>query len=184
MKKTNNKYRNNNSNQIFSLNYKFDSISVAGKISGTALDLIKKYNELAKESHANGDYVTAEVFRQYAEHYRKIVTEINEKKNAQKIVNFPKENAQVENGGDNSVSNADLDADSASLVCHNNDGANAEEAVAAELAAPVVEKKEFKVIEISAAEAQNDIVAKETAAKPRMRRAPRKKEVKNEEIAV
>ena len=95
MKKTNNKYRNNNSNQIFSLNYKFDSISVAGKISGTALDLIRKYNELAKESHANGDYVTAEVFRQYAEHYRKIVTEINEKKNAQKIVNFPKENAQA-----------------------------------------------------------------------------------------
>ena len=82
------------------------------------------------------------------------------------------------------MSNADLDADSVSLVCHNNDGANAEEAVAAELAAPVVEKKEFKVIEISAAEAQNDIVAKETAAKPRMRRAPRKKEVKNEEIAV
>ena len=47
MKKMNNKYRNNN-NQIYSLNYKFDSTSIAGKISGTALDLIKKYNELAK----------------------------------------------------------------------------------------------------------------------------------------
>ena len=49
MKKMNNKYRNNN-NQIYSLNYKFDSTSIAGKISGTALDLIKKYNELAKEA--------------------------------------------------------------------------------------------------------------------------------------
>lgn len=76
----NNKYRNNN-NQIYSLNYKFDSTSIAGKISGTALDLIKKYNELAKEAHGNGNYVEMEVFRQYAEHYRKIVTEINEKKN-------------------------------------------------------------------------------------------------------
>ena len=83
--KKNNKYRsnnsyNNNNNQIFSLNYKFDSISPAGKISGTALDLIKRYNELAKEAQGNADYVEAENFRQYAEHYRKIVTEINERK--------------------------------------------------------------------------------------------------------
>lgn len=185
MKKTNNKYRNNNSNQIFSLNYKFDSISVAGKVSGTALDLIKKYNELAKESHANGDYVTAEVFRQYAEHYRKIVTEINEKKNSQKIVNFPKENAKFEAGDDNSVSNGNLDEDSASLLCHNvKNGENAEDVIAAELAAPAVEKKEFKVIEISAAEAQNDVAAKDAAAKPRVRRTPRKKVVKDGEIAV
>ena len=78
------KYRNNNNNynnQVYSINYKFDSISPAGKCCGTALDLIKKYNELAKEAHSNGDYVEAEVFRQYAEHYRKIITEINERKN-------------------------------------------------------------------------------------------------------
>lgn len=76
------KYRNNNyNNQVYSINYKFDSISPAGKCSGTALDLIKRYNELAKEAHSNGDYVEAEVFRQYAEHYRKIITEINERKN-------------------------------------------------------------------------------------------------------
>lgn len=79
------KYRNNNNNynnQVYSINYKFDSISPAGKCSGTALDLIKRYNELAKEAHGNGNYVEAEVFRQYAEHYRKIVTEINERKNS------------------------------------------------------------------------------------------------------
>ena len=76
------KYRNNNNyNQIYSINYKFDSISPAGKFCGTALDLIKRYNELAKEAQGNGNYVEAEVFRQYAEHYRKIVTEINERKN-------------------------------------------------------------------------------------------------------
>ena len=63
------KYRNNNNynNQVYSINYKFDSISPAGKFSGTALDLIKRYNELAKEAHSNGNYVEAEVFRQYAE---------------------------------------------------------------------------------------------------------------------
>jgi len=66
---------------VYSLNYKFDSVSSAGKFSGTALDLIKRYNELAKEAQSNGNYVEMEVFRQYAEHYRKIVTEINERKN-------------------------------------------------------------------------------------------------------
>lgn len=74
-------HNNNNNNTIYSLNYKFDSVCSAGKFSGTALDLIKKYNELAKEAHSNGNYVEMEVFRQYAEHYRKIVTEINERKN-------------------------------------------------------------------------------------------------------
>jgi len=79
MKKiNNNKFRGNT---VYSLNYKFDSISAAGKFSGTALDLIKRYNELAKEAQSNGNYVEMEVFRQYAEHYRKIVTEINERKN-------------------------------------------------------------------------------------------------------
>ena len=97
MKRTNNKFRNNYNNQIYSLNYKFDSNSVAGKISGTALDLIKRYNELAKDAHSNNDYVTAEVFRQYAEHYRKIVTEINEKKNQNQNQNqnFKQYNNQI-----------------------------------------------------------------------------------------
>lgn len=79
--KKNNKFRNNGNSNAYSLNYKFDSISPAGKYSGTALDLIKRYNELAKEAQGGGDYVAMEVFRQYAEHYRKIVTEINERKN-------------------------------------------------------------------------------------------------------
>lgn len=81
--KKNTKYRSNNNynSQVYSLNYRFDSVSPAGKISGTALDLIKRYNELAKEAQSNADYVEAECYRQYAEHYRKIVTDINERKN-------------------------------------------------------------------------------------------------------
>lgn len=100
MKRINNKYRNNNNNnggsQIYSLNYKFDSTSPAGKCCGTALDLIKRYNELAKDAAGNNDYVTAEVFRQYAEHYRKIVTDINEKKNQYRTQN-PQTAETVEN---------------------------------------------------------------------------------------
>lgn len=79
MKKQNNRYRNGNNNS-YTLNYKFDSVSIAGKISGTALDLIRRYNDLAKEAQSCGDYVEMEIYRQYAEHYRKIVTDINERR--------------------------------------------------------------------------------------------------------
>ena len=110
MKKINGRYRNNNnfSNTIYSLNYKFDSNSIAGKISGTALDLIKRYNDLAKDAHSNNDYVAAEVFRQYAEHYRKIVTEINERRSfreqsdaAVNAENAPSTEGENENMSDN-----------------------------------------------------------------------------------
>ena len=85
MKKQNNRFRNNgNNNNGYTLNYKFDSVSIAGKISGTALDLIRRYNDLAKEAQSCGNYVDMEIYRQYAEHYRKIVTDINERRQARR----------------------------------------------------------------------------------------------------
>lgn len=191
MKKTNNKYRNNNANQIYSLNYKFDSNSIAGKFSGTALDLIKKYNELAKEAHLNNDYVTAEVFRQYAEHYRKIVTEINEKRQTQnqnqKVVTFPKnaedsfeeKKADIE-GTENMKSVDTLLSEPTEQLVEN----------AAEESAPA-EKRAFKVIEITPETSKAEIITA-AEARPRTRR-PRKKiekessdnnENKEDELAV
>ena len=93
-KNNNNKFRNNNNN-IYNLNYRFDSISPAGKFSGTALDLIRRYNDLAKEAQTAGNYVEMEVFRQYAEHYRKIVTEANERR-----AYFQQQNAAETNQAD------------------------------------------------------------------------------------
>lgn len=195
MKKINNKFRNNNSNQIFSLNYKFDSISIAGKICGTALDLIKKYNELAKEAHGNSDYVTAEVYRQYAEHYRKIVTEINEKKNSQKVIAFRKEGNSENTVEDNTVSNGNLAEDSHNALCDNVDDSDSTADVlnfdnltpAEDIVISMPEKKEFKVIEISAADAKSELITnKETAAQPKAKRTYRRKENKDnkEDIAV
>ena len=130
MKKSN-KYRNGNSNNSqYSLNYKFDSVSVAGKISGTALDLIKKYNELAKEAHSNGNYTEMENFRQYAEHYRKIVTDINEKKNSATHSNQTNTEDVAEK-----VEATEMPA--------------AEKAETQEPQNETVEKKEFTVVEVS-----------------------------------
>lgn len=96
MKKQNNRFRNgNNNNNGYTLNYKFDSVSIAGKISGTALDLIRRYNDLAKEAQSSGDYVEMEIYRQYAEHYRKIVTDINERRQTR----FENQNKVEESNG-------------------------------------------------------------------------------------
>ncbi len=102
MRKNNNRFRGNNNNS--GLNYRFDSLSPAGKYSGTALDLIKRYNELAKEAGAAGNYVEMEVFRQYAEHYRKIVTEFNERKNLNQNQQKPEEQSENTPNDENTVS--------------------------------------------------------------------------------
>lgn len=158
MKRINNKYRNNNgNNQIYSLNYKFDSSSIAGKFSGTALELIKRYNELAKDAAGNNDYVTAEIFRQYAEHYRKIVTDINEKKNQ----NRPQFNQSLINGSDTQpIETAVQDASTESSV-------QQEEPVV------VAEKKSFTVVEVPHSEAESareTSVAEEPVRKKRVYR--------------
>lgn len=145
------KYRNNNyNNQVYSINYKFDSVSPAGKFCGTALDLIKKYNELAKEAHANGNYVEAEVFRQYAEHYRKIVTEINERKN----IRFNNKDTQANN--ETSETNEEIDnteAQNTQAPAENNDSEkkSSESQQENTLVETKVKssKKSFKVIEVS-----------------------------------
>ena len=185
MKRTNNKFRNNNyNNQIYSLNYKFDSNSIAGKVSGTALDLIKRYNELAKEAHMNNDYVSAEVFRQYAEHYRKIVTEINEKKSQNRIANAQlsadkssttTQTLELNNSNSDSQTSTAVEAQQetgkeeqvhlASVTAIETQQASN----AAEIIAPTTEaaeKKSFTVIEIPTGEA-NTLSSSDEKAKPK-----------------
>ena len=161
MKRINNKYRNNNSNnQIYSLNYKFDSTSPAGKVNGTALELIKRYNDLAKDASGNNDYVMAETFRQYAEHYRKIVTEINEKKNQ----NRQQYMQQVQNVSENiaGASDGETEPEVSEL-------AGETKPVTELLQQP--EKKSFTVVEVPHTEAETavetPVANEETVRKPK-----------------
>lgn len=154
MKKTNNNrfrngHNNGHSSQIYSLNYKFDSNSVAGKFSGTALELIKRYNELARDANNNNDIVLAEIFRQYAEHYRKIVTDINDKK-------ITKNN----NRTDSSDAGQAVETTSAEAPTENKEP-TAETSEEAKTKSINLRKKEFKVIEIK----ENNQPAIETAEK-------------------
>ena len=160
--KKNNKFRNNGGNSnAYSLNYKFDSISPAGKVSGTALDLIKKYNELAKEAHGSGDYVEMEIYRQYAEHYRKIVTEINERKN------FRNENTAVaaQEGNSPQVAVENNAVQNSENENKTQDATSVESVVENQLSKPnnqleqkpkTASKKVFKVIEIKSQNNDNN----------------------------
>ena len=156
MKKiNNNKFRGNT---VYSLNYKFDSVSAAGKFSGTALDLIKRYNELAKEAQSNGNYVEMEVFRQYAEHYRKIVTEINERKNQHR-------DNQYENQPATEEANNNLVETQAAEPTAENVPAPAENATEPATEKPHRGRRALKVVEVSDA-------APVAEAEPRKRRSP------------
>lgn len=161
-----NKFRNNNyNNQGYSLNYKFDSVSPAGKCCGTALDLIKRYNDLAKEAHGNGDYVEAEVFRQYAEHYRKIVTEINERKQRFE----PKDSQPIVNTEISAAPESQLNESAPTPEA--TDGLNKQEGTLIE----TKPKKSFTVIEITEDEA--------ASVKPRRQYKTRQKKISDESAA-
>ena len=169
-KMNNNKFRGNT---VYSLNYKFDSVSAAGKFSGTALDLIKRYNELAKEAQSNGNYVEMEVFRQYAEHYRKIVTEINDRKNQHReYQNETQQNAE-ENTAE--VNNNLVETQAADPVTENT-AASAENGAEAVAEKPRRGRRALKVVEVSEATpaiAQNP--------EPHKRRSPVRKRTVSED---
>lgn len=150
MRKINNgKFRNNNgSNSIYSLNYKFDSVCTAGKFCGTALELIKKYNELAKEAHSNGNYVEMEVFRQYAEHYRKIVTEINERKNQQRELRNSESNEAENDENKQLCENSLVETEAADQTIANN-SVNLQETDTPETPKPTKKRRRFTLVTVS-----------------------------------
>lgn len=202
MKKINNSNRfrnNNNGNSVYSLNYKFDSVSTAGKFTGTALDLIKRYNELAKEAQSRGDYVDMEVFRQYAEHYRKIVTEINSRKNQAREANA----AELENTITN-IENASEQASENDTLVETQPATQEQTEQTAETLekteTPKVRrlKRGFTVVEVTKAQTEpevsaneNELIAENTkmatveeTQKPKRRRITSKKNLNTEATAV
>ena len=196
----NNSNNNNYNNTIYSLNYKFDSVCSAGKFSGTALDLIKKYNELAKEAHSNGNYVEMEVFRQYAEHYRKIVTEINERKNQNREVRQTNNAENKEQTSETSseevqaVNNGLVETEAAApQIAENNqtDDTQTDTADQNKPARSKMRRRGFMVVEVPAAQntlpeenSESDVQSAEIPSKTRRGRRPLlKKKTEAAEVA-
>ena len=55
----------------------YDSNGPDVRIRGTAFQICEKYEALAKDARAIGDTVMAESYLQHAEHYQRIISEIN-----------------------------------------------------------------------------------------------------------
>ncbi|MFV3127487.1 DUF4167 domain-containing protein [Niveispirillum sp. KHB5.9] len=56
----------------------FDSNGPDVRIRGNAFQVYEKYQALARDAHASGDRVAAENYLQHAEHYYRIICQINE----------------------------------------------------------------------------------------------------------
>lgn len=154
---------------MYNLNYRFDSISPAGKFSGTALDLIKRYNELAKEALSSGNYVEMEVFRQYAEHYRKIVTEINERKNT-----YQNQQEKTESSCEERSQEQENSSDSSSETQSNTEVLTQKPLSLKRKTLKIVEiKEEATPVEENLAETSDDDVAEKQKTKRTYHRKPK-----------
>lgn len=150
---------------MYNLNYRFDSLSPAGKCCGTALDLIKRYNDLAKEAGLGGNYVEMEVFRQYAEHYRKIVTEINERKNFNQNQQRLKNQSQEQDLPEQEAQEDQVQSEAQETSADN-------EPSQAPIAEPKIlvakplslKKKKFEIVEVSSSDLEQK---QEEASKPK-----------------
>lgn len=74
-------HHHNNSGQRRSVNPRvqtFDSNGPEVRIRGNAIQINEKYLALAKDASSAGDRVLAESYLQHAEHYQRMLNEINE----------------------------------------------------------------------------------------------------------
>ena len=79
---TNRRSRSRNNNRSKGGNSRgkvYDSNGPEVRIRGTAHQIAEKYEALAKDANAVGDVVLAESYLQYAEHYHRIIGELNAK---------------------------------------------------------------------------------------------------------
>ena len=75
----------------------FDSNGPDVRVRGNAFQILEKYVALARDAHASGDRIAAENYYQHAEHYYRIILQINEQQ-AQEQRNRPQHQMGGPNG--------------------------------------------------------------------------------------
>jgi|GEM_PF-2852119 len=97
-----NNRRNNNNNGGNVLNRVYDSAGPDGRVRGTPVQVIEKYQALAHDNSLAGDRVAMENFQQHAEHYIRLINE------AQRQIAERREQIETQNrnsGDDNKNNN-------------------------------------------------------------------------------
>lgn len=73
--------RSNRRSNLPNRNQTFDSNGPEVRIRGSAFQVLEKYQALARDATSAGDPVMAENFLQHAEHYQRIINEVNDAHN-------------------------------------------------------------------------------------------------------
>ncbi|MCF3946489.1 DUF4167 domain-containing protein [Acidiphilium sp. AL] len=71
-------FRNFQSGAPLNRNHVFDSNGPEQRVRGTAQQLFDKYQQMGRDASSGGDRVLAESYFQYAEHYFRIITAMNQ----------------------------------------------------------------------------------------------------------
>ena len=88
-----NKNNRRNNNIGNALNRVYESSGPEGRVRGTPVQVIEKYQALAHDSSLAGDRVATENFQQHAEHYIRLINDV------QRQLNERREAAENANGG-------------------------------------------------------------------------------------
>ena len=146
------------------VNRVFDSSGPEGKVRGTPSQVIEKYNQLARDAQLSNDRVAMENFQQHAEHYLRLLSvaqkEADAKREEQEKANRERQAERDEQERLNRERQAERDRERAAR----------QERDAAEQpqeAAPQDEAAESDLVETPESKPQE--------AKPKTRRAPRRK---------
>jgi hypothetical protein len=71
-------FRSYQSGTPLNRNHVFDSSGPEQRVRGTAQQLYDKYQQMGRDASSSGDRVLAEAYYQYAEHYFRIITAMNQ----------------------------------------------------------------------------------------------------------
>ncbi|MBJ7418280.1 MAG: DUF4167 domain-containing protein [Niveispirillum sp.] len=84
----------------------FDSSGPDVRIRGNAFQVYEKYQALARDAHTSGDRVAAENYLQHAEHYYRIICQINEQEGRARQ-HVPRYDGDEGEGGDDGMGDGD-----------------------------------------------------------------------------
>lgn len=72
----------------------FDSNGPDVRIRGNAMQVHEKYVGLARDAASSGDHVLAESYLQHAEHYQRVLNDVNGQDNSKNTQKHPQKNTQ------------------------------------------------------------------------------------------
>jgi rubrerythrin len=92
------------------LNHVYDSNGPEGRVRGTAAQIVEKYTMLARDANASGNKVLQQSFLQHAEHYQRVLIEVQKEIEQNNERRAEKQAEQAASGGNKNNNKGDSKA--------------------------------------------------------------------------